>query len=80
MAGGHPAEDPAVGAASGSGTASRATVPSAAPQQPAHGQAAADRRHVVPPRTMVTALSVALVVGVVATVVVVVVAVLALFA
>jgi len=71
---------PAAGAASGSGAASRATVPSAAPQLPANGQAAADRRHVVPPRTMVAALSVALVVGVVATLIVVVVAVLALFA
>jgi hypothetical protein len=67
-------------ASSGSSAASRATVRPAVPTQPASGQVVADRRHLLPPRTMVTALSVALVVGVVATVVVVVVAVLALFA
>jgi hypothetical protein len=41
---------------------------------------AAERRHLLAPRTMANALSVALVVSVIATLVVVVVAVLALFA
>ena len=71
---------PAAGALSGSGAASQAAVPSAAPQVPATGQVAADRRHLVPPHTMAAALSVTLVVGVIATLIVVVVAVLALFA
>jgi hypothetical protein len=64
----------------GSGAASRAAVPSAVPPPSASGQVAAERRHLLPPRTMANALSVALVVGVIATLVVVVVAVLALFA
>ena len=85
-----PAAVPAAGAASGSGarsgsdvasgSASRAAVRPALPPPPASGQVVADRQHLVPPRTMAAALSVALVVGVIATLVVVVVAVLALFA
>lgn len=85
-----PAAVPAAGAASGSGarsgsdvasgSASRAAVRPALPPPPASGQVVADRQHLVPPRTMATALSIALVVGVIATLVVVVVAVLALFA
>jgi hypothetical protein len=59
---------------------SRAAVRPALPPPPASGQVVPDRQHLVHPRTMAAALSVALVVGVVATVVVVVIAVLALFA
>jgi hypothetical protein len=68
------------GSGTASGSASRAAVRPAVPPPPASGQVVADRRHLVPPRTMAAALSVALVVGVVATLIVVVVAVLALFA
>ena len=68
------------GAGSGSGATSGAAVRPALPPPPPSGQVVADRQHLVPPRTMAAALSVALVVGVIATLIVVVVAVLALFA
>jgi hypothetical protein len=74
------AASPGSRAVPGSGAASRAAAPSAVPLPPASGETAAERRHLLPPRTMANALSVALVVSVIATLIVVVVAVLALFA